>query len=135
MLLQVKDGMDQQKWALPRSRHGLVGTDSANLERPRLKLHAVFVHGLALHLFVIDPRVASDSSMITECAAQALEHAQLKLARFNKPRAMQLCCFASRLLSKVVLGNAQRFSSSSLLAIAGSPRLTIVHVRRKIILA
>ena len=90
-----KDGMDQAKWSLPRSRHGLVGMDMAKFQKPRLKLHAVFVHGVALHLFLVDPRVQSDSAMIVDCAARALEHSMQKLTQMGRPKPTQLCAFVT----------------------------------------
>ena len=74
-----KDGMDQSKWTIPRLGKKQ-SSDLMKNQEPRLKLQAVWVHNIALHFFLIDPRVDSDSSMVVDCLAKAIEHAVNKCA-------------------------------------------------------
>ena len=90
-----KDGMDQAKWALPRSRHGVAGADIAKYEKPRLKLQCCWTHSIGLHFFLVDPRVQSDSSLILECGARALEHMQQKARQLGRPAPKQLAIVAA----------------------------------------
>ena len=93
MLLQ--DGMDQAKWSIPRSRHGIAGADIAKFEKPKLKLQCCWCHSIGLHFFLVDPRVQSDSSMVLECGARALEHMQQKARQLNRPAPTQLTVVAT----------------------------------------
>lgn len=39
-----KDGMDQAKWCIPRLREHTLAKEMGKFQRPRLKLHAVWVN-------------------------------------------------------------------------------------------
>ena len=80
-LVDSEDGMDQSKWALPRHRVVQRSKASANLARPRMKLHGVWVHNVCLHLFVIHPCVSADSSLVCEAFQRVL---QLTSEEFEK---------------------------------------------------
>ena len=71
--------MDQSKWSIPRLGKKQ-SSDLSKSQKPRLKLQAVWVHGIAVHFFLIDPRCDSDSSMVADCLATAVEHAVKKCA-------------------------------------------------------
>ena len=96
----AEDGMDQAKWAIPRSRHGAISHDIAKHEKPRLKLQCVWVHSIALHFFLIDPRVHADSSMVTECGARAIEHMQQKCQQMGRTPPTQLAVIATWLCKR-----------------------------------
>ena len=65
--------MDQAKWAIPRLRRMTKST--AMIQKPRCKVHAVWVHSIVLYVFVVDPRCSQDSSLIVESGARAIEFA------------------------------------------------------------
>ena len=79
-LPQPEDGMDQAKWAIPRQRDCLSTKEAQGLVRPRLKLHAVWLHNISLNIFLVHPGIAADSSLILECLARVLERTS---AEFN----------------------------------------------------
>ena len=82
--------MDQAKWAVPRSRHGADSHAVARHEKPRLKLHVCWLHGVGVHFFLVDPRVQADASMVLECGARALEHLHQKSKQLGRPAPTQL---------------------------------------------
>lgn len=69
----AKDGMDQAKWSVPRSKGLRLSKSTSCQPRPRFKVQGVWLHGALLRLFVIHPQVPSDSSTIIECATRCLE--------------------------------------------------------------
>ena len=73
--------MDQAKWSIPRAKTGQLTHEMSKYQRPRIKLQAVWTHNVALHFFLIDPRVCADSSMVIDCLAKALEFAQQKASQ------------------------------------------------------
>ena len=66
--------MDQSKWAIPRSK--VLTKNLAKYERPKGKIQGVWVHNICLCLFVVDPRVHCDASMVIETLCRSLEHAK-----------------------------------------------------------
>ena len=82
--------MDQSKWSLPRSK--VLTKNLAKFERPRAKIQAVWCHNLCLCLFILDPRVHTDASMVIECICRALEKAAAVCERHGKslPRRLLL---------------------------------------------
>ena len=79
----TEDGMDQSKWALPRHRLLQASKEAAIHVRPRMKIHAVWVHGIALNLYLVHPGVPADSSLIVEAFLRSLEDAR---ELFSVPR-------------------------------------------------
>jgi hypothetical protein len=77
--------MDQSKWSLPR--HHLVSTakEFQKYVRPRVKLHAVWVHSIGLYLFVCSPGVSADGSMVLEALTLALEGAAERFRELSRP--------------------------------------------------
>ena len=73
--------MDQAKWCVPRNRHVRATKSTAMIPRPRFKVHACWVMGICLNMFVIDPRVPSDASTILECAVRSIEMAVAECKR------------------------------------------------------
>ena len=65
--------MDQSKWALPRNRLAQSSRETAQLLRPKTKLHCVWIHGVSMTLYLLHPGVASDSSMVCECFMRSLQ--------------------------------------------------------------
>ena len=61
-----EDGMDQSKWAIPRNRGTRASKSMSVLAKPKCKVQGVWCHGTLLKLFVLDPRVPSDSSTVIE---------------------------------------------------------------------
>ena len=66
--------MDQSKWAIPRSK--VLTKNLAKYERPKGKIQGIWVHNICLCLFVVDPRVHCDASMVIETLCRSLEHAK-----------------------------------------------------------
>lgn len=89
--------MDQSKWALPRQRLLQTSKEGQGLIRPRLKLHAVWLHGVVLNLFLIHPGVPSDSSLILECFLQPMEDATGIFHKHSKEMPDELICWVSGL--------------------------------------
>lgn len=77
--------MDQSKWALPRNRLVQSSKETVNLIRPRVKVHAVWLHGVSLSLFVVHPGVPADSSLVSECFMRVLQDAVEIFERHQKP--------------------------------------------------
>ena len=83
--VERKDGMDQAKWAVPRNRVVQSTKACQAVVRPRFKLHGVWLHGVALHLYIVDPRVPADSSLVTECFYRTMEDAMQEFSKLGKP--------------------------------------------------
>ena len=66
-----EDGMDQSKWAVPRCQQ--LTKTLAKHERPRAKLQGVWMHNVALCMYALDVRQATDGSMVVEALARSLE--------------------------------------------------------------
>ena len=64
--LAIKDGMDQSKWGVPRNRGTRAAKSMAPLSKPKCKVQGVWAHGTMLKLYVLDPRMPSDSSTVLE---------------------------------------------------------------------
>lgn len=77
--------MDQSKWALPRHRVVQRSKASANVARPRMKLHGVWVHNVCLHLFLVHPCVSADSSLVCEAFQRVLQLTSEEFERIGKP--------------------------------------------------
>ena len=77
--------MDQSKWALPRHRLISTAKECQKYNRPRSKIHAVWVHGVALNLFVVDGGVSSDASLILEALSLSLEGMVSQFEAASKP--------------------------------------------------
>lgn len=86
-----KDGMDQAKWCVPRLRGHQTGKELGKFQRPRLKLHAIWVVGVGLFMYLVDPRQASDASLVVEAAALALEQVKQKLGD-QMPHTITVLC-------------------------------------------
>ena len=72
-----EDGMDQSKWALPRHRLFQTSKEGSVHVRPRMKLHAVWLHGVSLNLYLVHPGVPADSSLVVEAFLRAMQDASL----------------------------------------------------------
>ena len=66
-----QDGMDQSKWSIPRSQ--TLTKSLAKHDRPRTKLQGLWMHNVALCMYCIDVRQATDASMVVEALARGLE--------------------------------------------------------------
>ena len=89
--------MDQSKWALPRNRLVQSSKETQTLIRPRVKLHAVWLHGVSLNLYVVHPGVPADSSLVAECLLRSLEDAVCLFKKYQKPFPRELFVFVPRL--------------------------------------
>ncbi|CAK9050336.1 unnamed protein product [Durusdinium trenchii] len=72
-LLIHADGMDQSKWVVPRRRHHLLTKSLSKYDRPKSKLQGIWLHGFAMFLYVLEPRLAGDGSMVSECLVRSLD--------------------------------------------------------------
>lgn len=63
--------MDQSKWSIPRSQ--TLTKSLAKHDRPRTKLQGLWMHNVALCMYCIDVRQATDASMVVEALARGLE--------------------------------------------------------------
>lgn len=61
--------MDQSKWAVPRNRGTRAGKAMSQLAKPKCKVQGVWCHKTLLCLYVLDPRLPSDSSTVIEILA------------------------------------------------------------------
>ena len=86
-----KDGMDQAKWCIPRLREHTLAKEMGKFQRPRLKLHAVWVQQTGLYLNFVDPRQSSDATLIIEAACLALERVA-ELLEGKLPSHMSIMC-------------------------------------------
>ena len=83
--LDTQDGMDQSKWALPRQRLLQSSKDAQNMLRPRMKVHAVWAHGVVLEMFVVHPGVPHDSALVLECLMRTMEDVSEIFQKHGKP--------------------------------------------------
>lgn len=58
--------MDQSKWSIPRNRGTRASKSMTPLVKPKCKVQGCWAHGMLLRLYVLDPRVPSDSSTVIE---------------------------------------------------------------------
>ena len=72
----IQDGMDQQKFCWPRSRT-MLAKDLTTLQRPKLSVIGVIVHGFMLLMSVSNPDHPKDSS----CMAELLCHVLTRLSQ------------------------------------------------------
>lgn len=89
-----KDGMDQSKWSIPRERSDRMSKAFQVFDRPRAKVHSVWVHYHELMFFVCDPRTSADSNLVIECASRALERVWEKCRTTNRqfPQELVVWC-------------------------------------------
>lgn len=83
--------MDQAKWAIPRLKEFVNAKELGRYQRPKLKLHGIWAHGIGLYLFAIDPRQGSGANTILECAARCLDKVAAKLGG-NMPHHLLVMC-------------------------------------------
>lgn len=91
--------MDQAKWSIPRSRHTII-TKNESGQRPKCKVQGVWIHGLILSLYVLDPRCPSDASTILETATRSLEDAMVICREQGVPIPNQLLIWVLRCQNK-----------------------------------
>lgn len=113
--------MDQAKWCIPRMRGHQISKEMGKFQRPRLKLHAVWGASCGLYLYLVDPRQASDASMVVEAAALTMEKIKRRLGE-RMPTHLTVICdntvrenknnCALAFLCKLVSGN--HFQSASM---------------------
>lgn len=94
LVSDAEDEMDQSKWSLPRHREVQSSREASVLQRPRIKLHGVWLHGICLHLFAIHPGIPSDSSLIVECLLRAIEMARDVFKKEGRKFPDSLICWA-----------------------------------------
>lgn len=86
----AKDGMDQSKWCVPRSK--TLTKSLAKYERPKTKVQGVWAHNICLVLFVLDPRSQADGSMVVETLCCALKKAHPIARACGKTHPVASCC-------------------------------------------
>lgn len=72
--------MDQSKWAIPRNHGTRTSKSMACLPKPKCKVQGIWAHGALLKLYVLDPRVPSDSSTIVESLASSFNSSEWSFA-------------------------------------------------------
>lgn len=101
-----QDGMDQAKWSVPRSRSSVLPKSLSGLSRPKLKVQGVWVHGIMLKLWVLDPRSPSDASSVLETLTRTIEGAMARCEELGVKPPTELLCWVALLhlsvLSQVV---------------------------------
>ena len=65
--------MDQAKWSIPRNKTALVPKALSGFQRPRFKVQGTWCHDVLLKLWLVHPRVPSDSSMVIETASRTIQ--------------------------------------------------------------
>ena len=65
--------MDQAKWSCPRNEKAMNAKALSGFQKPRFKVEGVWVHNTVLALWIIDCRVASDSSMVLETLSRTIQ--------------------------------------------------------------
>lgn len=86
-----KDGMDQSKWCLPRDRIVQSSKEGSVFQRPRMKVHGVWNHGVSLNLFLIHPGVAADSSLVIETFQRVLQDTVQTFEKCGRPLPSACC--------------------------------------------
>lgn len=66
--------MDQAKWAIPRCRRGQLSKTIAKFDRPKTKVQGLWLHGIAMFLFALCPKLPADGSMVAECLCRSLDY-------------------------------------------------------------
>ena len=84
--------MDQAKWACPRDRLIQRSKEANGLLRPRMKVQAVWIHGIALNLYLVHPCIPADSSLVIECFQKALQDCIDRFESLGQP--LPSTCFA-----------------------------------------
>ncbi|CAK9029740.1 RRM domain-containing protein [Durusdinium trenchii] len=108
------DGMDQSKWRIPRY-HGPNGQrplkSTMNLQRPQLKVQGIWIFNVLLDLYVLDPRVAADSTTVLETASRSIDFALQLCDELRVPRPNQLLVWADNCVRENKNGQLLRFLS------------------------
>ena len=86
--------MDQSKWTVPRMRGHVMTKDLAKYQRPRLKLHAEWIHKVGLFCYLVDPRLSADASLTVECAARSLDRCNDMFQRQSLQLPANLICIS-----------------------------------------
>lgn len=86
--------MDQAKWSVPRVRSDRLSKAFSEKDRPRTKVHGIWIHWWELQMFIADPRTASDSDFIIECRARGLERIASKCRERNCPMPTEMVIWA-----------------------------------------
>ena len=118
----------------PSPKNNALGHEVARYEKPRLKLQCVWVHNCALHFYLIDPRVAADSSMVTHCLTNTIESVFEKCKKMQAQAPRQLTVWVSwpiLALSSSVSRSHSFVCFRDTVDKFQEPRRTIVHVRTK----
>ena len=97
--------MDQSKWAVPRDRLLQSTKQAQGLQKPKMKVQGVWLHGVDLSLYVIHPAVPADSSLVTECLQKSLERAAVKFQERGVPFPSQFMAWAPCMLLLSVYSN------------------------------
>lgn len=99
--------MDQAKWALPRHRELLQSKETQGMIRPRIKLHCVWSHNIALDVFLVHPLVSADSSLILECFSIVLEQISALFTSKQRPMPESCIIWVSWLLRVMLRGKVE----------------------------
>lgn len=88
-----KDGMDQAKWAVPRHRGSTTPKSMSGLTRPKFKIQGIWLHGVLLKLWVLDPRCPADASTVLETMTRSIEQVVLLCHDKGFPLPDELLCW------------------------------------------
>ena len=95
-----QDGMDQSKWAIPRVRGDRISKEFEQLDRPRTKVHGIWVHYHELMFFVADARTSTGSDFVIECACRALERVVARCHSNNMPVPTEIVIWCDNTVSE-----------------------------------
>ncbi|CAL1145894.1 unnamed protein product [Cladocopium goreaui] len=102
------DGMDQSKWRIPRYAGQRPLKSTSMLQRPQLKVQGCWVHGVVLDLWVLDPRVPADSTMVIETGSRSIEFAKQCCQERQVPFPDQILISADNCVRETKNGNLIR---------------------------
>ena len=81
----------KSKWCLPRDRIVQSSKEGSVFQRPRMKVHGVWNHGVSLNLFLIHPGVAADSSLVIETFQRVLQDTVQTFEKCGRPLPSACC--------------------------------------------
>lgn len=105
------DGMDQSKWGVPRNRGTRAAKSMAPLSKPKCKVQGVWAHGTMLKLYVLDPRMPSDSSTVLETVSRAVQEASEIFSQKGQDLPKELLLYADNCVRENKNSNVIRFLS------------------------
>ena len=131
-----QDGMDQAKWCIPRNRSSVLPKSLSGLSRPKFKVQGVWVHGVMLKLWVLDPRCPSASSVL-ETMTRTIESAMDRCEEMGVKPPNELLCWVALLqfyhkyIVQTVLSPTTAFKQNTWNSFLNCLRLTIALAKTR----